>query len=480
MLLESKQAGLEKAMKKYRTLLSPIHRLPSEVLLEIFQHCCHTNTLSDPQVPPALALSRVCGRWRDIAVSSPRLWSSITISQFRSRDKVEHSRRQRMTTCLTRLFLERSKNAPLKLKLRFPWDPSEVDYSNGMVMDLLGAQSKRWEELTIDETELYASSAAGDIDLPILKRLTLLTESPDSMSSSLILDRFAHCPALTSLCTDVALTAHRLSLPWANIRTLTLQGCADGEDQLFILSLCSSSVQRLTFVDVETNDWGSWEGDRILADMVTSLSLQADPWSDVDTSVVQHLTLSRLSSVDIGTKLHDQPNPFSRFARSDESVHLEELIQRSSCTITSLRLQSTMLTDVQVLSLLRLMPRLKDLDIGEYISEANNRVITHQFSNHLLVDPEDRRAPLVPHLTELKLSIHLNGLDQQALAEALKSRWLPLPPVVADVGVGCLKSVELVLISDDVESLPPGPLSALQCFRDVGLRFTISQLRTRR
>ncbi|EEB96130.1 hypothetical protein MPER_04790 [Moniliophthora perniciosa FA553] len=112
MALESKQNGLKKKMDRYRTLLSPIHRLPPEVIVQVFTEVCDKNELYKKKLPSALALSRVCGRWRDIALATPRLWSSLRIPVV-SWDSDEGDR----VASLTRLFIERSRTAPLTLEL---------------------------------------------------------------------------------------------------------------------------------------------------------------------------------------------------------------------------------------------------------------------------------------------------------------------------------------------------------------------------
>ncbi|KAJ6466428.1 hypothetical protein C8R45DRAFT_488794 [Mycena sanguinolenta] len=61
-------------------LISPMRRLPQDVLLEIFSSCLPSehNALIDPSEAPLL-LGRICRHWRDVAYSAPILWSSIHI-----------------------------------------------------------------------------------------------------------------------------------------------------------------------------------------------------------------------------------------------------------------------------------------------------------------------------------------------------------------------------------------------------------------
>ncbi|KAJ7447286.1 hypothetical protein B0H11DRAFT_1696955, partial [Mycena galericulata] len=59
---------------------SPVRRIPSEILAEIFKFCVKDSLLlgrdysiDNPRVAP-LVLSHVCSLWRAIAIKTPRLW----------------------------------------------------------------------------------------------------------------------------------------------------------------------------------------------------------------------------------------------------------------------------------------------------------------------------------------------------------------------------------------------------------------------
>ncbi|EEB97385.1 hypothetical protein MPER_03306, partial [Moniliophthora perniciosa FA553] len=80
MALESRRNNLKKIAEKYRCLLSPVHRLPPEILTSIFGYCCERNDLTLEEPPPAMLLSMICGRWRELVLSTPSLWASIDIA----------------------------------------------------------------------------------------------------------------------------------------------------------------------------------------------------------------------------------------------------------------------------------------------------------------------------------------------------------------------------------------------------------------
>ncbi|THU81283.1 hypothetical protein K435DRAFT_693911, partial [Dendrothele bispora CBS 962.96] len=81
--LQQKRADLKKYVDGHHSLLSSMRKFPSEILGEIFGFCCSEYGLSvkrekslEPfQVnAPALVLSQICSRWRDVMISSPSLW----------------------------------------------------------------------------------------------------------------------------------------------------------------------------------------------------------------------------------------------------------------------------------------------------------------------------------------------------------------------------------------------------------------------
>ena len=78
-VLETMREALNEKLRKYKSLLSPIHRLPPEVLVEIFRLSYGKGYLGIKAVPQAILLSRVCSRWRQVTLSAPQLWASVCV-----------------------------------------------------------------------------------------------------------------------------------------------------------------------------------------------------------------------------------------------------------------------------------------------------------------------------------------------------------------------------------------------------------------
>ncbi|KIM41499.1 hypothetical protein M413DRAFT_149674 [Hebeloma cylindrosporum] len=78
--MEIRRQRIREVINDHKVILSPVRRLPPDVLHEIFFHCMPTdrNPVMKHSESPLL-LTRICSSWRAIALSSPRIWSKIYI-----------------------------------------------------------------------------------------------------------------------------------------------------------------------------------------------------------------------------------------------------------------------------------------------------------------------------------------------------------------------------------------------------------------
>ncbi|KAF5390459.1 hypothetical protein D9757_005231 [Collybiopsis confluens] len=96
LLLISQKERLSQYATRVKAFLSPIRRLPDELLREIFDLSCHMNRFSvhrfrvssvfDFRTAPAMAISSVCSRWRKSALAMPSIWSRIALDWFMDMD----------------------------------------------------------------------------------------------------------------------------------------------------------------------------------------------------------------------------------------------------------------------------------------------------------------------------------------------------------------------------------------------------------
>jgi F-box-like len=78
---EEKRAILASFLDDHRSLLSPIRRMPEDILRSIFSHCLPYDTpgiIMGPSEAPML-LTQICSQWRDVVIKTPTLWSTICL-----------------------------------------------------------------------------------------------------------------------------------------------------------------------------------------------------------------------------------------------------------------------------------------------------------------------------------------------------------------------------------------------------------------
>ncbi|KAL4252589.1 hypothetical protein ABKN59_004995 [Abortiporus biennis] len=88
------------ALLSYRNVSLMISQLPHEILSEIF-------LLAISFIEDGIKFSHVCRHWREVALGTPRLWTSMTGSSFR----------------ISQLFVSRSRSFPLNVYFHSPVDP---------------------------------------------------------------------------------------------------------------------------------------------------------------------------------------------------------------------------------------------------------------------------------------------------------------------------------------------------------------------
>ncbi|KAG1874353.1 hypothetical protein F4604DRAFT_2009721 [Suillus subluteus] len=94
----------------HKRLVSPLWRLPTEVLSHIFVHCLPEDKYLSPasKLAPVL-LTKICRRWREVAVGTPSLWCRLNVPY-------DLRRQEELPFCLD-LWLKRSRGRPLSLAL---------------------------------------------------------------------------------------------------------------------------------------------------------------------------------------------------------------------------------------------------------------------------------------------------------------------------------------------------------------------------
>ncbi|KAL0570045.1 hypothetical protein V5O48_011916 [Marasmius crinis-equi] len=453
--LENKKEGLKRTMENCRSLLSPVHRLPMEILVEIFSSVCEDGDLNPFHPPQVVQLSRVCGRWREVALAASNLWSNFSVG-FADWNQFGITRLQR----LAQTFVDRSHGRLTHVALDFEDTDDDLQTAVSAIMDILAHTSVNWRHLSLyDLGEVCGSSFLNQqMDLSGLQDLRLHGAMSHHPAMYTIFKNSPSLKTLEMFCESVLEEHEAFDLPWHQIETLKIQSTC-----IFTTSDFLALFPRLkSLYLVQASDQiGVIYGGHVVSNTVESVHFS---WEDQDdaNATLHYLTLPHLTSL---TMHGADPN-------EDWSVWVDspalDFLTRSACRITSLCLQTLPMTDLQVIALLQLMPDLTSLKIEELRYDSpSNRIVTKVFLQHLTVDYQAfRSSPFLPRLTDVEFVMLQKGLAEQDLVDAISSRWIPDPAEAKRIGVACLASVRITALGGQGGS----DLSSPRCFSDAGMR----------
>ncbi|THU81184.1 hypothetical protein K435DRAFT_785125 [Dendrothele bispora CBS 962.96] len=411
---------LEREREESLTLLSPIRRLPPEVLSHIFEYHCQTDAISlggrELIKAPALTLSHVCSFWRALSLSLPSLWSRLDFNfHFPLAYGPIH---------LFHLFLQNSESAPLELNLVYP---TTGDF---LVSRSFLEVSHRWQTVTIS-SDLDPELDPPQNGFPVLTSLSLRN------CSSTVLFFFKEAPALRYLSLDgiVPIVGNAIALPFSPIETVVI----NDQDTLQVLSLLQKlpglrSVEILECFEYlpQLNLY------HIQLEHLTSLTLSTFTCNDI----LQRITTPVLRSLEISSPVHN--NMFGHNGLPFSVQVFVDYLSRSFIHGTS-SLEQLLLSRVEIsasdlLDILRLTRKLKHLrirdDITDWVQEEPDMPyvpqsrdvgpITNSFLRSLTVK---RRGPssglesvLAPELHTIDIVTHPSRIDYGVLADLVASR----------------------------------------------------------
>ena len=258
------------------TLLSPIRRLPPELLSEIFHNCLPQNYDGEAAHKAVMLPSHVCQHWRDVALSTPTLWTNIVL---RVTDKNFESRVALVTT-----WFSRSGGSPLSFTLK--------GYENVQpIIAFLLQHCNRWQCINLSvpfNTLRCLETAKGHLQrLEILQIDTHTRGDPASPYSAEHI--FESAPRLWKVSLDCRFMWNGPSGSWAQLAELDAGGasCTTG-DCLALLQ----SMQNLRKLRIYVGS-GVVEGHRCFVHPLVSLHLLGKH------HILDHITLPSLCNLSV-------------------------------------------------------------------------------------------------------------------------------------------------------------------------------------
>ncbi|KAJ7767776.1 hypothetical protein B0H16DRAFT_1520716 [Mycena metata] len=408
--------------------VSPVHRVPVELLEEIFTLCRPDSSpyieryqeirLDRIAQAHLLDLAHVCSRWQIVVNGTPSLWCNIDLylSPWAPMppDAIE------TVMCLLRLSLQRSRTSLLNVHIH-------AGARAGPILDLVAQHSRRWRHANIDiddEAALFLSRAKGA--LPELETLVIGVSVPDDF------DVFETAPKLSEV--EFVHAPHEIArIPWEQ-----LQSVAYGEAESYLLDTAFASISRcpigsevvmdsVWFDEDPPDDLASVEAkiSTLAFSLVVSDSKDPGPSRRALGAVMAALTFPNLQGITLTGGLD---------TLFWTQAHFHAFASRSSCGSTLLRLElhNMVLTEQELVDTLSELPALRCLfvqDVGH--SSHFDGGMPLRAPHILITDGLLRRLTwtadsscLVPKLTELQFVSFMSFSDSVFLEFTL-SRAVP-------------------------------------------------------
>ncbi|KAL0956929.1 hypothetical protein HGRIS_003033 [Hohenbuehelia grisea] len=313
-------------------VLSPVRRLPPEILAEVFSQyvlSCEKEHSCVTEHGPWL-LGRISSYWRAVVLGTPNLWRCISlISSLKSSRMMGSSRGLVHAEYLLKRYIEHSKGCT---RLRVLYTPFGRDIP---LLTLLLEQSARWEsaDLDISATTLHQIvTSIGPLDFQRLRALKLFLRTPSTEAIDIdCVQAFRDVPALDSF--ELHTGVHLDPLPLFPLPAGLARHLKNLEFSPFYLKRLQhilpslESLEGLTFLNVFDGIWR--EISRDMKSIQLCLPRLRHLHVGGGSKALQLFTLPALETLDIWSESH------ICFRASDDII---AFLSRSKCTLTELKI----------------------------------------------------------------------------------------------------------------------------------------------
>lgn len=437
-----------------------------EVLAMIFI-CCLPKVITRPHRKRApLNIAHVCKYWRDVAHSTPELWSSIQLKQvnLNQRAMLRH-------ISLLEHWLSLSSNLLLTIHIHYsfcnkllPYDSLEgIAYVQDpmynrvvYMLNFIGKHSKKLKEIVVATKRglllpmihmlRKGSPNLQKCHLLLTKGDASVYEDDDHMPTLVV--NLARCPKLQDLKFVCEPAEHLIALrPSPSLVSLEILGF----DLSFQLGQPSTSLKRLVLRHQyqEVGDgysWGTIQSIPIVFPALNHLEITFTGRNSNVDGLAELLEFPELRSLRVTAKMtacdHSGDDEAEHFfnhmsAPALKSLRLDSgrsfiktapehwpcvknLIVQSNADLDTLILKSVKLADDDVLSLLECAPNLHVLYLsGRHLTD---RLVSRLTLRHQATSQVDMEKDLCPHLRDLTLCLGQVPASQQSVMKLVASR----------------------------------------------------------
>ncbi|ESK86472.1 hypothetical protein Moror_9877 [Moniliophthora roreri MCA 2997] len=427
--LIAKWAALKRSIEERRSWLSPIRRLPPEILEAIFSLCAPADCSlivadSGRQItsPPSI-LSRVSVYWHVVVTSRPTLWSSISVEVYQL---------ERDVSSLLVAHLANSKQSHLKIQIMDPNQDNVADlrdlrnpsvylgYNGYRTLEILLHHLSRCRELDlrIDSEILNAigTSLTPNISFPYLRSFRDNTITWNIRPTSFwFWESIRNAPMLTELDTSSAEIRH--TFPCHQLTTVSFGHITLAQLGGFLsisLNLRSLTVHILNYGNGEDHGISTISQSMTLPYLRIILFTRCHSLNKL-CSLFKSITLPSLTQL----KLMEDGRSIQEYW--DITAFLS-LLARSSCPLRELAIHfwGSLVPPDSMADILQATPELETLVLISDRDEVHASPCFGIFMDHLLkrLVIEHGKPMLVPRL----LRLHVEGNFGSAPAVATSER----------------------------------------------------------
>ncbi|KDR74393.1 hypothetical protein GALMADRAFT_141437 [Galerina marginata CBS 339.88] len=393
---------------------SPFDLLPVELQVEIFSYCLPPFPHFDIDEAPLL-ISRVCRAWRSVVLNTPKLWSAFEIEVTGSGTSPSPRDLQIMTTM--KLWLERSKNYPLSVRVIHVPINRVPDHRSTQLLAVLIPEARRWRhvQFVVPSTSISSLQHSFPADFPLLQSLTLQMKGLWGSNPSF----------------DVS----TMNIPWRQLTSLDLQlehTVLLTLDKCLVILAQTEQLTRCTMNVDCTLDPRTVHTSHLSLPSLETLHLILQGGTNATTiaaadrpeaCLVQFLnilSLPVLQTLRLGWLV--QPSG----ARSWSAKHSDFLafLHRQAQTIQVLSLAYLPLTERELLECLSRVPNLTHLDLKFSLSDIENDPITESLLTAFTSSPEvtKKGKALLPLMEYFNLQCSGKHYDSAVLLAFIDSR----------------------------------------------------------
>jgi hypothetical protein len=390
--LEEECTSLSKYLAQNSASLSPLRRMPAEILGDIF-------FWSLPSLNTALGrpcfdindcpwvLTHVSGRWRAVALSIPSLWSKITINY-----------RKNPTYPLDAVKTQIRRTE--RLKIHFYGSEEFESRPQVEMFQHLAEHSSRWEDLDIILTSNLTSLLGSLRDrVPSLRRLWIQWQGRESQDGTDAVDVFQTAPSLLDAGIYNRFRHIHIPLPAHQLTRYDLDAPWTVHES--ILKLARNLVE-VRIVLKFSQDVQGPSGVLYLSSLRRIYVSQA--------SVLDRLVIPGLEKLAFYVGAGQAPSA---------QTHVESFLDRSSCPLRTLCLRGSPDTHLGA-EILRKTPSI--LELGMFLTNASDEI--DSLVSELTVNGVPGSSVIAPQLCYISVGCqNATYMDYAVYLKMLQSRW---------------------------------------------------------